>query len=367
MRKTYCYKLYHSKKNKKLHRQIDIAGIIYNHSIALHRRYYRLYHKSLNKYQLQKHLAKLKKLLRYAFWQAVPAHAIQNITERIDRAYKLFFDNCKRKVHTAPPSFKKVRKYKSFTYNMPGKNIVQGNVVKLAGAKYKFFCSKNIEGVVKEVTVKRDILGDIYVYLSCEVQQNEVVARLGKSIGFDFGMKKFLTGSEEAQDVIAPLFFQQNHKALEEANRKLSRKQRGSHNRRKARLELARLHKHITNQRKDFHWKLAQELCGEYAVICLEDLNLKALQKRYGKKIMDYGFADFVKTLEYVASRTGTEIIKIDRYYPSSQICSHCGYQNKDTKNLSVREWDCPQCRTHHDRDRNAAMNILSEGLKQIS
>ena len=167
--KTFCFKLYNSKKNRRLRRQISIAGIVYNHCIALYRRYYRLYHKSLKKYQLQKHLVKLKNLKKYSYWNEIPAHAIQDITDRIFRAYAMFFSNLKRKVKTSPPKFKKVKKYKSFSYNMPGKNLISGNVIKLAGGYYKFFKSREIEGQIKVVTVKRDTVGDIYVYLDSVV------------------------------------------------------------------------------------------------------------------------------------------------------------------------------------------------------
>ena len=365
--KTYCFKLYHAKRNKKLHRQINAAGLAYNHCIDLHKRYYKLYGKSLNKYLLQKHLTKLKKLPRYSFLKEIGSQAIQDITDRIDRAYKLFYRNLKNKIKTAPPSFKKIAKYKSFTLKQAGWKIINENTIAINKQNYHYFNSRPIEGIIQNVTIKRDALGDIYIYFICRTQENEVLARTGKSVGFDFGLKKFLTSSENIdEDIESPLFFKKNTKAIKNACKQLSRKKTGSHNRQKARLTLARLYKRVFNQRKNFHWKLAYTLVSQYATICIEDLNLKGMARRYGKKISDLGFSDFVKILEYTAKKVGTTIIKVDRYYPSSQLCHCCGYQNKETKNLKIREWICPICHAEHDRDRNAAVNIKTEGLKLL-
>ena len=361
--KTYCFKLYRAKRNKKLHRQISAAGLIYNHCIALHKRYYSLYGKSLNKYQLQKHLTKLNKLPRFSYIKEIGSQAVQDITDRIDRAYKLFFRNLKYNIRTDPPSFKKVRKYKSYTLKQAGWKLRSGNIIEIAKHKYRYFKSREIEGAVKTVTIKRDTLGDIYIYFVCGTKENEVLARTGKSVGYDFGLKTFLCGSDE-KDIVSPLFFKANAKSIAKANRNLSRKKKGSNNRQKAGLALARLHKKTANQRKDFHLKTAYQIVSEYSLICIEDLNVKAMQKRYGRKISDLGFADFVNKLKYIASKTGSAVVEVDRFYPSSQLCSSCGYQNHKTKNLDIREWTCPNCGKIHNRDTNAAINIEREGKR---
>ena len=184
--KTYCFKLYKAKRNRKLHKVINIAGIIYNHCIALHKRYYRLFKKSLNIYKLQKHLTKLKKIGKFSYFKEVGSQAIQDITQRIDRACKLFFRNLKHKIRTAPPSFKKIRKYKSFTLKQAGWKLLKGNIIEINKQKYKYFKSRDIEGIVKTITIKRDTLGDIYLYFVCETNENKVLARTGKSVGYDF-------------------------------------------------------------------------------------------------------------------------------------------------------------------------------------
>lgn len=365
--KTFCFKLYHAKRNKKLHHQINAAGLAYNHCIAIHKKFYKLYGKSLNKYVLQKHLTKLKKLPKYSYLKEIGSQALQDITDRIDRAYHLFYRNLKAKIKTAPPSLKKIAKYKSFTLKQTGWKIINENTIVINKQHYHYFNSRPIEGTIKNITIKRDTLGDIYIYFICQTQENKVLVRTGKSVGFDFGLKKFLTSSESInEDITSPLFFKTNAKTIKNACKQLSRKKKGSHNRRKARLALARLYKRVFNQRKDFHWKLAYTLVSKYATICIEDLNLKGMSKRYGKKISDLGFSDFVKILKYTAKKVGTTIIKVDRYYPSSQLCHCCGYQNKETKDLRIRNWTCPVCHAEHDRDRNAAINIKLKGLKQF-
>ena len=362
--KTYCFKLYSSKRNRKLHGQIDAAGLIYNHCIALHKRYYRLYNKSLNMYQLQKHLTRLKKNPKFSYLKEIGSQAVQDVTQRIDKAYKLFFRNLRHKIRTAPPSFKKVRKYKSFTLKQAGWKLDAANGSIIIGKqRYRYAKSREIDGKIRTLTIKRDALGDIYIYFVCETTENKVLARTGKSVGFDFGLKKFLNASD-GNDIVSPLFFKQNVNAIRKASRNLSRKAKGSNNRKKARISLSRLHKKVANQRSDFHWKISHQLVGEYALICLEDLNLKAMQKRYGRKVSDLGFADFVGKLKYMAQGTGSAVVEVDRFFPSSQLCSVCGHKYTGTKELGIREWICPNCGSRHERDRNAAINIEHEGRR---
>ena len=363
--KTFCYKLYKSEHNAKLHAQINAAGLTYNHCIALHKRYYKLFGKHLNQNKLKKHLTKLKRLPKFSYLLKFGSQAVQDVAERIHRAFELFFGKVKCKVRGSPPKFKKVRRYKSFTLKQSGWKLDEDNhILKINGQSYKYFKSRRISGKIKTVTIKRDSLGDIYVYFVTDAKNYEVEMRTGKSVGFDFGLKKFLTASD-GKDVISPLFFAANSKLIGKAARELSRKRKGSNNSRRARLNLARVYKKTTNQRHDFHFKLARRLCVEYDTICIEDLNVKAMQRLWGKKISDLGFSNFVQILKYEASKFGTLIVEVGRFFASSQLCSSCGYQNSQIRDLSVRQWLCPKCGAMHDRDRNAAINILVEGLGQ--
>ena len=294
----------------------------------------------------------------------IGSQAVQDITDRIDRAFQLFFSNVKRKVRCSPPNFKKVRRYKSFTLKQKAgwKLDETTHTLKVNGQLYRYFQSRRISGKVKTVTIKRDSLGDFYVCIFTDAKDFVVETRTGKSVGFDFGLKRFLTASD-GKDIISPLFFAQNSAAIKQAHKNLSCKKKGSNNRRKSVLKLARLYRKTFNQRHDFHFKLARQLCLEYETICIEDLNVKGMQRLYGKKIGDLAFSEFVNILKYEASKFGVDVIEVDRYFASSQICHSCGYKNPEVKNLNVREWKCPKCGEEHDRDRNAAINILENGL----
>ncbi len=236
--KTFCFKLYKSEHNFKLHKQINAAGLTFNHCIALHRRYYKFFGKFLNQNKLKKHLTKLKKISKFSYLLEYGSQAVQDVAERINRAFELFFGNIKRKVRFSPPKFKKVSRYKSFTLKQASWKLDEDNrTLTINGQSYKYFRSRRISGKVKTVTIKRDSLGEIYVYLVTDAKNLEVETRTGKSVGFDFGLKTFLTASD-GKDVTSPLFFAKNAKAIAKASRELSRKRNSSNNRRRARLKL---------------------------------------------------------------------------------------------------------------------------------
>ena len=246
--KTFCFKLYHSDHNNALIRQINIAGLIFNHCIALHKRYYRLFGKHIQVYQLMKHLTKLKCTKQFAYIRKLGSQAVQEIAERINRAYSLFFANLKRKVRTSPPKFKAVRRYKSFTLKQAGWKLDEAHgKIRIGKRWYGYFQSRKIDGKAKTLTVKRDAVGDIYIYLVCDTQSDEVELRTGKSVGFDFGLKKFLTVSDE-HDITSPYFFMQTIKCIRSKCRKLSRRQKGSHNRERYRKELAIAYRRDVNK-----------------------------------------------------------------------------------------------------------------------
>jgi putative transposase len=307
-----------------------------------------------------KHITKLKKQKRFTYWNLLGSQAVQDIAQRIDRSYKLFFENRKRGIRSAPPSFKKVRRYKSFTLKQAGYWLLDRNRIVIMGHEYRYFKPREVEGKIKTLTVKRDSLGDIYLYLTCETEEGPVEPRSGESVGFDFGLKMFLKASD-GEDAEAPLFFKQGMKEIRKLNKSLSRKKKGSHNRKRARFELARAHRRIADRRRDYHFKLAKELTEKYSLICVEDLNLKAMQKLWGRKISDLGHSQFVNILKYQCAKTGATVVEIPRFYPSSKTCSNCGHVLDDLP-LGVREWICPACGAKHDRDLNAALNILRVG-----
>lgn len=191
-----------------------------------------------------------------------------------------------------------------------------------------------------------------------------VKPKSGKSVGLDFGLKQFLTTSD-GRVIEAPLFFKQGIKKIRKLHRILSHKKRGSNNYNKALISLVKAYEQITNHRRDYHFKLAKKLAEEYALICIEDLDIKAMQKAWGRKISDLGHSRFANILEYQSQKTGSMIVRIPRFYPSSKTCSDCLYEI-DELPLNIRSWTCPKCNTTHDRDINAAKNILWVGASTL-
>lgn len=363
--KTYKFKLYKNKKNKHLDDGINIAASIWNYCIAMHRRCYRLYGKHLSANKLKKHITKVKKTL-HPEWQALGSQAIQDVVERVDRSYKAFFDHVKKKRHgrKSPPSFKKRSRYSSFTLKQAGYAFHADNKVTIMGREYKYCKSRPIEGDIKTLTVKRNALGEIYLIVVTKQECNDIYPRAGKAVGMDFGLKHFLN-LDDGTIIDSPQWYRASLKELRAAHRAVSCCQKGSRNRRRAIRNLERICQRISNRRRDWFFKLANQLVGEYAIICIEDLNLDGMKRLWGRKTSDLAFADFVAILEWMASNAGSTVVKIDRWAPSSKACHVCGTLNTNLT-LKQRNWECDCCHTNLDRDTNAAINIKRMGLAQL-
>ena len=356
--KTYKFKLYSNHGNRDLHKTIDGHAHVWNHCVALQRRYYRLYGKSISKFRLINHISKLKRLPKFTHWNQLPSQAIQDVATRIDKGYKAMFEAHAKGKKWGRPRFKPRRKYKSFTLLQAGWKLLPGNRIKIGKRVYSYFKSRDVFGNPKRCTIKRDAVGDIYICLLTDYEEpdlNRVMT--GKIAGFDFGLNRYLTG-HNGHDINSPLFFKRSINTIKRANRAHSRTNK---RRERARLDLARKHRKIERQREDFHWKLAHQLTDQYDEIRLEDLNLKGMKSLWGRKVSDLGFADFIKKLVYIASKKGVTINFTDKWYPSSKTCSVCGAANKSLT-LRDRTWQCPNCHTQLDRDRNAALNIYRVG-----
>ena len=359
--KTYKFKLYANHGNRELHKMIDRHAHVWNHCIALQRRYYAIYGRYINKFRLMKHIAKLKRLSKFSHWKQLPSQAIQDVASRIDKGYKAMFDARAADKKWGRPRFKPHRKYKSFTLKQAGWKLLPGNRIKIGKSIYTYFQSRDIHGNPKRCTIKRDVVGDVYICILTDYVEPDLNRpTTGKIAGFDFGLKRYLTG-HNGHDIESPQFFKRSINAIKRANRNHSRKRKGSKNRERARLDLARKHRKIANQREDFHWKLAHLLTDTYDEIRLEDLNLQGMKSLWGRKVSDLGFADFIVKLKYIAAKKGVKIKCIDRWYPSTKTCSACGAVN-DALNLRDRTWQCSDCGAVHDRDRNAAINIFRVG-----
>jgi len=378
--KTLKFKLYQHKRNRHLKRSINAAGVIYNHCIALHKRYYRICGKHLNCARLQKHIAKLRK--RNPFWQLVGSQAVQDICQRIEKAYQLFFKHHKKGCR--PPGFKKVKKYKSFTLKQAGYKLLGGNRVKIGTRIDQYWNSREIEGTVKTLTIKRTPLGELFMVIVVDsadarspvsspkgrrhglasLSQPEVTFETSKIAGFDFGLKAFLTCSEGFK-IESPEFLKASLNVIRKASSQHSRKLKGSGGRERARKHLVRQHEKVSNRRRNWFWKLAHELTNKFDVLCFETLNLKGMQRFWGRKVNDLALGDFLQILEWVAKKKGKQVIYIDPWYPSTKTCSCCGHVLNEL-DLSVRRWRCPSCHQVNDRDENAALNIKRVGSSTL-
>lgn len=351
---NYKYRLYVNKHTEELSQLVTTSTFVWNHIIALYRRFYKLYKASPSCTQMQKHIAKLAK--NNPYWNKMGSQSLQEICQRVDATYKQFF----KKIGRGRPNFHNPYKSGSFMFKGKVGYSLNGNFITInkIGHTYRFKLTRQY-GTVKNIHIKRDNRGYLWLIITTDVIPKQY-ERLGDaSIGIDFGMKHFLTTSD-GEIIDNPEVYKKSLKKLAKLNRNLSHKKKGSNSRKKCVRELSKFHEHIANQRADFQWKLAHELCKYHSHIGIEDLNLKGMQKLWGRKISDLAYGEFINKLMYVAQKYGTVVVKIGRFESSSQTCNVCGYKNQGTKQLSVRTWVCPECSTEHDRDINAAINILN-------
>ena len=352
---TYTYKLYRSKRTAKLDAMLREACFVWNHALALQKRYYSLYGKYVSCSRMKAHFAKRIRRCR------LHSQTTQEILERLDLSYKRFFAHLSKR----PPKFRRARDFSSIVYKQGGFKL-QDNVLVVNSIKqnFKFSMSRPYEGRIRQLRIGRSRLGEYFLYLVTDAAAGSYVhrkSRDGASVGMDFGLKTYLMLSDGTK-VENPLFLKQGLNELRRKSRALSRCDKTSHHRIARRLDLVRCHERICNRRDDWQWKTCHDLCRRYGTICIEDLNLTGMTKLWGRKVNDLAFGAFVQKLEHVASKYGTEVVKVDRFYASSKICSICQYVN-ELLTLSDRRWTCPRCGTEHDRDLNASVNILRQGI----
>ena len=362
------HKLFHDKTLKYLHNDFDICGIVRNHFIALCMRYKRRYGKGLSYSRMSAHLTKLKRLEKYKHWNIPYAWSLQNVLKRLAQSFREM-----KTLGRGHPQFKSCKKHKGMTfrgehakleYLLPKQKNERNHStyhIRLNDRWYRFALHRKIEGKIIQVQVTRDALGDVYITLTEECKEVKPEPKTGKAEGFDMGIKDFLTGSD-GHRYTSPMFYKQNAKKLAKAQRDYSRKVRGSNNQERERKNIARIHKKTENQRTDHHWKLAIELCQKFDILFFEDLNLNGMKRLWGKQVSDLAFGEFIKKLKHQSSKRLKTLHKIGRWMPSTKCCSVCGHKNENLT-LADRHWTCPSCHTHMDRDQNAAINILREGV----
>ena len=249
------------------------------------------------------------------------------------------------------------------TFTQAGYKL-EGNRIKIncIDTWFSFHKHRETTGDIKTITIKHDNCGDYWICFSCEnVDDTELMPKTGKSAGFDFGLKTFLTSSD-GEKIKSPEYLKQSLNKLRTLHKNVSRKQKGSNNWYRAVRELSRHYRKVSRQREDWQWKLATYLCNTYDVLCFETLNLDGMKRLWGRKISDVSFYQFIQILEQKCIRHAKQLSQIDKWIATTKPCSDCGHHNENIE-LNERHWRCPECESLHDRDINAAINIERAGL----
>ena len=362
---SYKYRIYPNKEQQIfIEKTFGCCRFVYNQLLAYKKDLYEKEKKTIGKFDCNNYCNQILKS-QYPWLREADSHALTNSIFHMDMAYQNFF-----KHGAGYPKFKsKHNNYQFYQTNFNGyKNIYpdfSSNRIKLPKLGWiKARLHRTFSGKIKSAVVSRVPSGKYFVSILIEQPDYEPLPQNDSQLGIDLGIKEFLITSN-GETIANPRFLQKSEQRLRKLHKDLSRCKKGSKNREKARIRLAKQYEKITNQRNDFLHKLSHKLINENQVIYMETLKVKDMMKnnKLAKSIADVSWYEFSRQLQYKAEWYGRELIKIDTWFPSSQICSNCGFQD-GKKPLSIRQWICPQCGAQHDRDINAAKNILIEGMK---
>ena len=364
--KAYKYRIYPNKKQQELiQRTFGCVRFVYNYYLNKRKEMYENDKTTFTYNMCSKDLTNLKK--QYEWLKEPDKDSLQKSLKDLDAAYQKFF-----KEHTGYPKFKsKKNRYKSYRTSYTNNNIRFENkhirLPKLGLVKVR---DKQIpQGRILNATISQEPNGHYYCSLCCTDVDFEQYPKTNKNVGIDLGICDFATLSDGIK-IENPQFYEQSEKKLAKLQRELSRKTIGSSRWEKTRLKVAKLQKHISNQRNDFLQKLTTTIISNYDVISIEDLDVKSMKetdsKIRNKRVGDVSWSEFRRMLTYKSQWYGKELSIIDRYYPSSQICHCCGHRDSK-KSEDIRSWICPNCHSELDRDINASINILNEGLRLLS
>ena len=362
MNKAYKFRIYpNTEQQIILAKTFGCVRFIYNQMLSDKINYY-----EETKQKLYNTPAQYKS--EFPWLKEVDSLSLANAQMNLQTAYNSFFRNTK----IGFPKFKsKKSNRRSYTTNCVNGNISIDNgflklpKVGLVKLKQHRLILSNYK--LKSVTISQTPSGKYYASVLFEYENQIQEQELHDFLGLDFsmhGLYKDSNGNEPAY----PRYYRQAEERLKREQRKLSLMQKGSKNRSKQRIKVANLHEKVANQRKDFLHKQSRQIANAYDCVCIENLDMRSMSQslNFGKSVTDDGWGMFVTFLKYKLEETGKRLVKVNKFFASSQICNVCGYKNTATKNLSIRAWDCPECGAHHDRDINAAINIRNEGMRLV-
>ena len=362
----YKFRIYPTEEQEVFFaKHFGCCRFIYNYLLALRMNAYEKFGKTITGFEAKKQIAILKRTEGYAWLKEVNSQSLQEAALDLEKSYQRLFKKLGKK-----PCFKK--KFNKQTFKIPQhfcfKETKRGNFfLKIPKLKslIKVKAHRKIEGRIKQITIVKESNGKCFASFNCEVERTKILKKKDcreNSIGIDLGLASFIaTSNGEKKE--APKFLRKSERKLKSAQKKLSRKKKYSSNWNEDRIKVARIHQQVTNQRKDFLHKISFKLVDENQVIYLEDLHVKGMMKNrhLSKSIADASWSEFGRQLKYKAVWRNKKVVQIGRFEPSSKLCSTCGAKNNDLK-LHQRKWMCVHCKSWHDRDINAAKNIIKLG-----
>lgn len=365
MRKTFKYRIFPNKsQTTKLQKSLDSCRWLYNNFLEQRKNFWESEKKSLSRYDQSKTIPILKK--EYPFLNDAFSQCLQNVSTRIDLAFRAFFRRCKTNEKPGYPRFRGKFRYDSFTYPQAGFKLLNNTVQLSRIGNVKIKLHRPTEGKIKTCTVRRTPTGKWFVTFACDIDHIPAEQPVNPVVGIDMGLESFTTTSD-GEKIQNPRFFKQEEKALAKAQRKLSAQKKTSKARAKAREVVARVHERINNKRHNFTHQESRKLVNRFNTIIVEDLSINNMKKDnfrcINRSIGDVAWRQFLQLLSFKAEYAGKKVVSVNPAY-TSQTCSRCGERHK--LKLSDRVYHCPCCDLSICRDQNAAINILALGLQGL-